>query len=380
MLVVIGIILSLIVVLVLILSSLSPKNNERSPEDWKILTLESKLLEIDDDFKRNLITDEVAKILKEKINGEILLLEKQTPLQLSKKKPKGSFFIVGLAFIIPILALYVHLRVGGSGIPSVSYEDRTAEFKDIKNLEELIEKLSKRLKEDSSGGDPVGWELLGDVYMNNLSYLKAIDAYTQLVTIKTADSNAWAKLANALVALENGLINQAALNAIESSLEIDHLNPTAQYLKALFLEQEGEIGVAFTILANRLEFDKIAMPWTELFVSEANRLGQILGYDMISLSNETEASVKGQDELVPGKMSNKATEAFINSMVFNLEERLKAQPNDIDGWLQLVKSYIVLKKVPLAKETITYVYKLVSELPRSDVRWGVYNKLLKELE
>ena len=85
MLVVIGIIISLIVVLVLILSSFSPKNNERSPEDWKILTLESKLLEIDDDFKRNLITDEVAKILKEKINGEILLLEKQTPLQLSKK-------------------------------------------------------------------------------------------------------------------------------------------------------------------------------------------------------------------------------------------------------------------------------------------------------
>ena len=184
MLFVIGIILSLIVVLVLILSSLSPKNNERSPEDWKILTLESKLLEIDDDFKRNLITEEVAKILKEKINGEILLLEKQTPLQLSKKKPKGSFFIVGLAFIIPILALYVHLRVGGSGIPSVSYEDRAVEFKDIKNLEELIEKLSKRLKEDTSGGDPVGWELLGDVYMNNLSYLKAIDAYTQLVTKK----------------------------------------------------------------------------------------------------------------------------------------------------------------------------------------------------
>ena len=53
MLFVIGIILSLIVVLVLILSSLSPKNNERSPKDWNILTLESKLLEIDDDFKRN---------------------------------------------------------------------------------------------------------------------------------------------------------------------------------------------------------------------------------------------------------------------------------------------------------------------------------------
>ena len=51
---------------VLILSSLDPKNNERSPEDWKILTLESKLLEIDDDFKRNLITEEVAKNLKRK--------------------------------------------------------------------------------------------------------------------------------------------------------------------------------------------------------------------------------------------------------------------------------------------------------------------------
>lgn len=380
MLFIIGVILSLIVVVVLILSSLGPKNNERSADDWNILTLESKLVEIDDDFKRNLITEEVLKTSKEKINSQILFLESQTPLQLSKKKLKGSFLIVGLAFIIPILALYIHLRVGGSGIPSVSYEDRATEFKDIKNLEELIEKLSKRLKEDASGGDPVGWELLGDVYMNNLDYSKATNAYSELVTKRAGDSTSWAKLANALVALENGLINQAALNAIENSLKISQSNPTAQYLKALFFEQENELGLAYTILTNRLEFDKVAMPWTELFVSEANRLGKILGYDVIGLSSEIRVPVTSQDDSVSKKIGDKATEAFINSMVSSLEERLKTQPNDIDGWLQLVKSYIVLKKVSLAKETITYVYKLVNELPRSDTRWDIYNKLLKELE
>ena len=380
MLFVTGIILSLIVVVVLILSSLSPKNNERSPRDWNMLTLESKLLEIDDDFERNLITEEVAKTSKEKINRELLLLERQTSLEVNKKRSKGSISIVGLAVIIPILAFYIHLGVGGSGIPSVSYKDRAAEFKDIKNLEELIEKLSKKLKEDSSGGDPVGWELLGDVYMNNLSYLKAIDAYTELVKKKNEDSNSWAKLASALVALEDGVINQAALNAIENSLKIDYLNPTGQYLKALFLEQEGDLGLAYTILANRLEFDKIAMPWTELFVSEVNRLGQILGYDLISLSGEAGVPVTSPDELVSSKTADDATKAFINSMVSNLEERLETQPNDIDGWLQLVKSYIVLKKGSLAKESLEYVYNLVSELPMSDPRWVIYEKLLKELE
>ena len=380
MLFVTGIILSLIVVVVLILSSLSPKNNERSPRDWNMLTLESKLLEIDDDFERNLITEEVAKTSKEKINRELLLLERQTSLEVNKKRSKGSISIVGLAVIIPILAFYIHLGVGGSGIPSVSYKDRAAEFKDIKNLEELIEKLSKKLKEDSSGGDPVGWELLGDVYMNNLSYLKATDAYTELVKKKNEDSNSWAKLASALVALEDGVINQAALNAIENSLKIDYLNPTGQYLKALFLEQEGDLGLAYTILANRLEFDKIAMPWTKLFVSEVNRLGQILGYDLISLSGEAGVPVTSPDELVSSKTADDATKAFINSMVSNLEERLKTQPNDIDGWLQLVKSYIVLKKGSLAKESLEYVYNLVSELPMSDPRWVIYEKLLKELE
>ena len=380
MLFVTGIILSLIVVVVLILSSLSPKNNERSPRDWNMLTLESKLLEIDDDFERNLITEEVAKTSKEKINRELLLLERQTSLEVNKKRSKGSISIVGLAVIIPILAFYIHLGVGGSGIPSVSYKDRAAEFKDIKNLEELIEKLSKKLKEDASGGDPVGWELLGDVYMNNLSYLKATDAYTELVKKKNEDSNSWAKLASALVALEDGVINQAALNAIENSLKIDYLNPTGQYLKALFLEQEGDLGLAYTILANRLEFDKIAMPWTELFVSEVNRLGQILGYDLISLSGEAGVPVTSPDELVSSKTADDATKAFINSMVSNLEERLKIQPNDIDGWLQLVKSYIVLKKASLAKESLEYVYNLVSELPMSDPRWVIYEKLLKELE
>ena len=132
MLFVTGIILSLIVVVVLILSSLSPKNNERSPRDWNMLTLESKLLEIDDDFERNLITEEVAKTSKEKINRELLLLERQTSLEVNKKRSKGSISIVGLAVIIPILAFYIHLGVGGSGIPSVSYKDRAAEFKDIK--------------------------------------------------------------------------------------------------------------------------------------------------------------------------------------------------------------------------------------------------------
>ena len=138
--------------------------------------------------------------------------------------------------------------------------------------------------------------------------------------------------------------------------------------------------MAYTILANRLEFDKIAMPWTELFVSEVNRLGQILGYDVISLSGEAGVPVTSPHGLVSSKTADDATKAFINSMVSNLERRLKTQPNDIDGWLQLVKSYIVLKKGSLAKESLEYVYNLVSELPMSDPRWVIYENLLKELE
>jgi cytochrome c-type biogenesis protein CcmH len=50
------------------------------------------------------------------------------------------------------------------------------------------------------------------------------------------------------------------------------------------------------------------------------------------------------------KMSDSERQAFIEGMVAKLAERLKAEPDDLDGWLRLAKAYSVLGKRDEARD------------------------------
>ena len=67
-------------------------------------------------------------------------------------------------------------------------------------------------------------------------------------------------------------------------------------------------------------------------------------------------------------------------MVSGLVEKLKNEPDDIDGWLRLSRSYIVLKNLTLARESLQEAKFLIEKLPKNDPKIEIYRQLLVDLE
>lgn len=53
----------------------------------------------------------------------------------------------------------------------------------------------------------------------------------------------------------------------------------------------------------------------------------------------------------------------INKMVAKLAEKLKAEPNNLEGWLMLGRSYKVLKRLPEAVDAFAHAFQLAGDMP-----------------
>jgi cytochrome c-type biogenesis protein CcmH len=81
-------------------------------------------------------------------------------------------------------------------------------------------------------------------------------------------------------------------------------------------------------------------------------------YQAISYVNDPSQSEQaGQDN--PAMPSPEA----INNMVAKLAEKLKTEPNNLEGWLMLGRSYKVLKRYPEATEVYARAYQLAGDKP-----------------
>ena len=81
-------------------------------------------------------------------------------------------------------------------------------------------------------------------------------------------------------------------------------------------------------------------------------------YQAISRVNDPNQTAQaGQDN--PAMPSPEA----INNMVAKLVEKLKTEPNNLEGWLMLGRSYKVLKRYPEATEAYAHAYQLAGDKP-----------------
>jgi cytochrome c-type biogenesis protein CcmH len=65
----------------------------------------------------------------------------------------------------------------------------------------------------------------------------------------------------------------------------------------------------------------------------------------------------------PQEAANMPSQEAINGMVAKLAEKLKGEPNNIEGWQMLGRSYKVLKKYPEAVSALRHAYDLTKDSP-----------------
>jgi len=130
-------------------------------------------------------------------------------------------------------------------------------------------------------------------------------------------------------------------------------NPRARYYLALALEQEGkrpEARAAFEALVKDAPADA---PWLPLVNRHIAGLAEGQGNETAGqLGNPTEGDVAAASELSTGDRQQ-----MIAGMVESLATKLQENPDNFEGWMRIIRSYVVLDQRPKAEAALQTALK-----------------------
>jgi cytochrome c-type biogenesis protein CcmH len=230
---------------------------------------------------------------------------------------------------LPLFAAALYLAIGSPMLPDQPLSARATEPRERQSVESLVAQVEAHLARNPDDGR--GWELLAPVYLRLGRLEDAIKARRNALNLNGETAERMTNLGEALVAAANGVVTAEAKEAFERAVALDHHDAKARYFLGLAAEQDGKPSGAAAIWRGLLTESPDAQ-WAG-FVREA--LARVEGAAPV---------IDGSDEEVAAaaRMSPEARAAMVNGMVERLADRLARDRADVDGWMRLVRSYLVL--------------------------------------
>ena len=151
--------------------------------------------------------------------------------------------------------------------------------------------------------------------------------------------------------------------AFERALELEPQHPKSQFFLASALAQQGRIEEAVAAWNAMRPGLPAGSPWLAVIdqaLAEAERP------DGRRRRARRPPAGPGADEIAAAsQMSPEDRNAMIETMVARLDERLKENPQDAEGWQRLVRSYQVLGKTDAARDALARGVAALGEKTRT---------------
>jgi cytochrome c-type biogenesis protein CcmH len=252
-----------------------------------------------------------------------------------KEKPSRRFHVVVGAvavMLISVGSLSVYLKVGSPSLPGQPIAERvaTAQRKDP-SLQQLTELEARTSKTPDDGKT---WEVIALLYALAGRFGEAVTARRNALRLLDKTAEREADLGEALVAEANGFVTDEAKEAFDRAFRLDGANVSARFYIGLAAEQDGRKDEAARVWRKLLADSPPGAPWLPLVQTALARV-------------EPPPTVVRKP--VPKDPANAGANAsperrakMIRSMVDRLAVRLRQDGSDVDGWIQLVRSYLVL--------------------------------------
>jgi cytochrome c-type biogenesis protein CcmH len=160
----------------------------------------------------------------------------------------------------------------------------------------------------------------------------AVKARRNALRINGSSADREADLGESLMAAANGVVTDEAKVAFERALVADTQNPKARFFLGVAAYQDGQGARAAAIWRDMLKDARPDSPWVGM-VREA----------LASVGAASDApGPSAEDVAAAQQMKPEDRDAMVRGMVDRLDERLKRDGSDVEGWLRLVRAYTVL--------------------------------------
>jgi cytochrome c-type biogenesis protein CcmH len=236
----------------------------------------------------------------------------------------------------------------------------------LDDVDTMISRLEARLKTNPTDGD--GFRTLGWSFLNTGKPAEAVMAYARAATLLPDRADVHAGYAEALVVAGNDVVSPEAKAQINAALAIDPKEPRARFFSSLHKAQNGQERAAleeWIVLANSAPAD---LPWQTDLRQRIDRLGAKLG---IATANRMKGGAAPTGGSGPDAATMRAgaqlppsdQQTMINGMVEGLAGRLQSNPGDVDGWVKLIRSRVVLKDMAKAKDDLLVARRALAADP-----------------
>lgn len=323
-----------------------------------LVVYKDQLQEIDRDRAAGLIGEAEAEAARLEVSRR-LLAAADPPLNTSEssavtaaaQRRRRAAAIAALV-ILPLGPIGLYMALGSPDIPAQPAFARVKTPKGQESIASLVSQVEQHL--DRNPTDGAGWELIAPVYMRLGRFGDAVEARRKALTLNGESAVREADLGEALAAQANGVVTAEAKQAFERALAQDGHEPKARYFLGLAEEQDGRSDQAASMWRALLADAPADAPWAP-FVRES--LARVSG------TPTQEAGPSASDVAAAANMSDEERREMVRSMVGRLAARLHGNGGDVEGWLRLMRAYVVLGDRDKAKDAAADAKRALVDRP-----------------
>ena len=235
--------------------------------------------------------------------------------------------------------------------------------------------LEKQLQRDPTAA---GYKRLANLYFAAGQYDKAVAADHRAIDLGANDAATWSEFGESIVMASNGQVVPSALAAFTSAISRDPHDARARFYIGMAEAQIGKLRQAVAIWRDLERGADPKAKWLPMVRQHVAAFSKDGGFDPNSVAPAAPspivmrlavASMRDALQQKAGASGGAATsagtpaggddqDAMIRAMVDRLATRMKASPEDADGWRRLAHAYNVLGEPEKAKDAIDHAVGL----------------------
>ncbi|MFD2654188.1 c-type cytochrome biogenesis protein CcmI [Brucella rhizosphaerae] len=307
------------------------------PEKNDLEVYRDQLREVEADAARGMIDAPSAEQARIEISRRILNAEKASAESVAniRKARSGRMLALAAVLAVPLIAWGVYPLFGAPDTPSMPLAARLANSPQNSSVDELIARAEAHLAQNP--GDARGWDVLAPIYLRIGRGADAVNAYRSAIRLEGENFQRILGLGEALIAVSGGPITAEAEGLFEKAALLEPEDIRPQYYLAQGEMQDGNADGAIKRLQTVLDKAPDDAPWRKQVEETIARIRGVA-------PQAPTAGPTTEDVDAAASMSPEDRQAMVEGMVQRLDESLRENGGDIDGWKRLVRSYMILNR------------------------------------
>jgi cytochrome c-type biogenesis protein CcmH len=367
-----GVVLALITLAVLAVIALPLVRGARVAPDraqFDRAVYRDQMNELERDVARGLIGEREARSARVEIQRRMLASANDAGARPSRRAPSPGLALA-LCALMATGAIGLYMRLGSPGLPDEPYASRVLPGAEAQagqhNVHEAAAALAARLETDPNNRE--GWLLYARTMATLNDWAQSLGAYKHAIALGADGPDVMSSYGEMLVLTAGGIVTPAAHDAFAAALAKDPNDDVSRFYLALADAQAGEPHRAIDAWLKLAAEAEEGSPMRDEVVKRITETAKSAGLPMPTLppaaparTAQAQSGARGPSDDAADAVANLPPEQrdqMIRGMVEKLAAQLKANPNDVDGWMRLGRSYGVLGDADKSADAFDHAAKL----------------------